>query len=144
MLFYGQLIDRLGAPRLLAITYLLAAVALTAVGLMNLLSGWIYFAVFWVGACVLGGQGGLHALGASLYPTRVRATGVAWAFGLGGVGRFVGPALGGLALHRHWPALPSFIVPFAVPMLAAAAAMLVLALIGLPKGEEKSAAARTH
>ncbi len=144
MLFFGSFIDRFGAPRLLAVTYFGAAVALTSLGVMNLLSGWVYFAVFWVGVCVLGGQGGLHALSASLYPTKVRATGVAWAFGLGGVGRFVGPAIGGVVLHEHWSSLPAFVVPFAVPMLIASVAMLVMALLGIPKGDEKASAAGAH
>lgn len=144
MLFIGWFIDRFGAPRLLAITYLIAAISVTTLGLMDLTSAWVYFAVFWMGACVVGGQGGLHALGASLYPTRVRATGVAWAFGLGGVGRFIGPAIGGLVLHRHWSALPAFIVPFAIPMLIASLAMLVMVLIAAPQAEEKASAAATH
>jgi AAHS family 4-hydroxybenzoate transporter-like MFS transporter len=144
MIFYGWFIDRFGAPRLLAVTYFIAAVALTVLGLMNLTSPWVYFVVFWVGACVVGGQGGLNALGAILYPTRVRATGLAWAFGLGAVGRFVGPALGGMVLHRHWSALQAFLVPAAIPILIASLGMLAMTCVGAQDLDKElaSAAAR--
>ncbi len=75
---------------------------------------------FFVGAGVIAGQGGLHALSSMFYPTRVRATGVGWALGAGRIGGIFGPILGGHALAGHWTATATFLLA-GLPMLAVAA-----------------------
>jgi MFS transporter, AAHS family, 4-hydroxybenzoate transporter len=128
MLIYGRLIDLYGAPRVLTLTGIVAMLAVTALGLIDLQSNWIYVVVFFVGAGVIAGQGGLHALSSMIYPTRVRATGVGWAVGAGRIGGIVGPMLGGAALGGHWAAFPSFLAA-GVPMLFVALATFLIGFV---------------
>jgi AAHS family 4-hydroxybenzoate transporter-like MFS transporter len=120
MLLYGRLIDMFGAARVITLTSVAAAVAVASLGLIDLQSPSLYVAAFFVGAGVIAGQGGLHALSSMTYPTSMRATGVGWAVGAGRVGGMVGPWFGVAALSGHWGAFPSF--------LAAGSPMLVVAL----------------
>jgi AAHS family 4-hydroxybenzoate transporter-like MFS transporter len=124
----------------LAWTYVGAFFSVAALGVIDLGSGWIYPVVFCVGACVVGAQGGLNALGAILYPTPMRATGVGWAFGAGRVGSMVGPLVGGYLLANHFTAVPSFFVA-ALPMVFAAAGMFCIGLTAPQPREEAPAEA---
>lgn len=128
MLFYGRLIDLFGAPKVIALTGIVAAAAVMAFGLIDLQSPWLYVVTFFVGAGVIAGQGGLHALCSALYPTRVRATGIGWALGAGRFGGMLGPTLGGMALAGHWAAPPTFFVA-GLPMLLVGIAAFLIGLV---------------
>jgi len=71
----------------LAPAFALGAVVIATIGQpslsLNMLLGG---AVFLAGVCVVGGQPAINALAASLYPTRLRATGVGWCLGIGRAG----------------------------------------------------------
>ncbi len=135
LFFYGRLIDAFGPARILMLTYLAATIAICALGIIDLKSFWIYVAVFSIGASVIAAQVGLNALGAMVYPTRMRATGVGWAFGAGRVGGMIGPVFGGMALAGKWGALPTF-MGIALPMLIACLAMfLVGSSFSSPRGK---------
>ncbi len=135
LFFYGRLIDAFGPARILMLTYLAATIAICALGVIDLKSFWIYVAVFSIGASVIAAQVGLNALGAMVYPTRMRATGVGWAFGAGRVGGMIGPVFGGMALAGKWGALPTF-MGIALPMLIACLAMfLVGSSFSSPRGK---------
>jgi AAHS family 4-hydroxybenzoate transporter-like MFS transporter len=138
MLVYGRLIDLFGAPRVITATSIAAAVAVAALGVIDLNSVWLYGATFFVGAGVIAGQGGLHALSSMIYPTRMRATGVGWALAAGRVGGMLGPLLGGAALAGHWGALPSFFAAGAPMLLVALATFLIGILLapGKPRLKE--------
>ncbi|HLY58132.1 MAG TPA: MFS transporter [Stellaceae bacterium] len=125
MLFYGRLLDRFGPARVLPLTYLGGALAVAAIGFVDWDSWALYPAVVVEGACVIGGQSGLNALAAILYPTRMRATGIGWAFGAGRFGSIFGPAIGGFMLARHWNVGPVFLVTAAPILLVAAGTALV-------------------
>jgi AAHS family 4-hydroxybenzoate transporter-like MFS transporter len=128
MLVYGRLIDLFGAPRVITLTGIIAAAAVAALGAIDLQSPWIYVVTFFVGAGVIAGQGGLHALSSMIYPTRMRATGVGWALGAGRIGGTFGPLLAGMALSGHWAALPTSALAGA-PMLVVGAATFLIGLV---------------
>ncbi len=107
------------------LTYLAATIAICALGVIDLKSFWIYVAMFIIGATVIAAQVGLNALAAMIYPTRMRATGVGWAFGAGRLGGMIGPIFGGMALAGKWGALPTF-MGIALPMLIASLAMFLI------------------
>jgi MFS transporter, AAHS family, 4-hydroxybenzoate transporter len=138
MLFYGRLLDSFGVARILWITFLLGGIGTAAIGFVGWNGGLFYVALLLEGACVIGGQSGLNALSAILYPTRMRATGVSWAFGAGRLGSIFGPVAGGFMLARGWTAGPIFLA-VAVPIFIVALGAFLVGF-GDPAVDEPSAA----
>jgi AAHS family 4-hydroxybenzoate transporter-like MFS transporter len=81
--------------------------------------------IFFAGFSVIGSQMTLGALSATLYPTRIRATGSSWAFGVARLLSIVGPLLGGFMIERHWPLAMIFYCA-AVPLVFAMISMLAM------------------
>jgi len=77
---------------------------------------------FVMGVTLQGGFNMLYPLAAQVYPDRVRATGIGWTFGIGRIGAFTGPLLGGWALGQHWSLLAIFAL-FCGPLALAAVAV---------------------
>lgn len=80
----------------------------------------VLVSAFVMGVTLQGGFNMLYPLAAQVYPDAVRATGIGWAFGIGRIGAFTGPLLGGWALGQHWPLVGIFAL-FCGPLLIAAA-----------------------
>ncbi|MCO5949355.1 MFS transporter [Mucilaginibacter flavidus] len=74
-----------------------------------------------IGFGIQGGFVGLYSLAADLYPTKIRATGVGWAIGLGRAGAIIGPIAGGTLITAGMHMSATFTV-FSVPLLVGAAA----------------------
>lgn len=125
----GRLFDRFSPFRMLALTYVGAAVFVAAVGGAGTSIPLLFVTVFLTGFCVVGGQIAANALTAESYPTAIRSTGVGWALGIGRVGSIIGPVIGGLLLSLHWETRQVLLIG-AVPMLIAATAAVVIALAG--------------
>ncbi|GAC1346269.1 MAG: hypothetical protein NVSMB18_28010 [Acetobacteraceae bacterium] len=120
----GRVIDRFSFGAL-AVTYLVAALAIAAVGLSHRSVGIVTMAIFAAGFCIVGGQIAANALASGAYPTAARATGVGWPLGIGRVGSIVGPLIGGLLLSMHWSTEALFLAA-AIPAIGAALAALAL------------------
>jgi MFS transporter, AAHS family, 4-hydroxybenzoate transporter len=120
----GRIINRFSF-RAVSVTYLLASVAVAAIGLSGKSIAFAAIAIFWAGFCIVGGQIGSIALAATYYPTMIRSTGVGWSLGIGRIGSIVGPLIGGIMLARHMGAEWLFVAA-AVPALCASLAALVL------------------
>jgi MFS transporter, AAHS family, 4-hydroxybenzoate transporter len=123
----GQFIDRFSF-RALSLTYLLAAVAVAAVGFSGHSIALATLAIFCAGFCIVGGQIASNALAATYYPTMIRSSGVGWALGIGRIGSIIGPWIGGVMLARRVGA-DSLFLAAAVPALCASLAALALARI---------------
>ena len=123
----GLVVDRFSF-RALAFTYLLAAVAVAAIGYSSHSIPLATLAIFCAGFCIVGGQIASNALAATFYPTAVRSTGIGWALGIGRAGSIVGPLIGGALLALHW-ATQSLFVTAAVPAVIAAIAALILSRV---------------
>jgi AAHS family 4-hydroxybenzoate transporter-like MFS transporter len=124
----GWLMDRFNPSRVLAFTYLAAAVLLVAVG-QSLTSGSVAaFAVlvFAAGTMVTGAQASLPALAAPLYPTQSRATGIAWMLGVGRFGGILGAMVGGVLIGMKLP-FSVILALLAAPALIAMTALVILA-----------------
>jgi len=121
----GHFIDRFSF-RALSLTYLVAAGAVAAIGLVSHSIVLVTIAIFASGFCIIGGQIASNALTATFYPTAIRSTGVGWALGIGRIGSIVGPLVGGAMLARDMGAQPLFAAA-AVPALVAAVAAFMLA-----------------
>jgi AAHS family 4-hydroxybenzoate transporter-like MFS transporter len=118
----GRLMDRFEPHRVLVASYLTGAACIVLISLSTHARELMTLAVFAAGACISGGQVGGNALSAAFYPTPYRATGVAWANGIGRAGSIVGSLLGGLLLGFGWPATTVYAL-VAVPAVISAVAL---------------------
>jgi AAHS family 4-hydroxybenzoate transporter-like MFS transporter len=135
----GRLMDRFEPHGVLFASYLTGAACVVAISLSTHRRGLMTLAVFAAGACISGGQVGGNALSAAFYPTAYRATGVAWANGIGRGGSIVGSLLGGVLLGFGWPAT----TVYALVAIPAAVSALALATLGLVRRRELIAAPLT-
>jgi len=120
-LILGYFIDRHGATRVLAANYVAAGVSIILIGLWSGDATLAAIGVFCAGLFVIGGQGGINALAAMLYPTEMRATGVGWALGAGRVASVFGPMAGGAMLAGKWSGTSIF-ATVSIPIFIAALA----------------------
>lgn len=90
---FGWLMDRFDADRIVAIGYALTAVAIYAIGQAVGHIGALVVAVFVAGTLMNTAQSSMPALAAAFYPTKGRATGVAWMMGIGRFGGIAGSFL---------------------------------------------------
>jgi AAHS family 4-hydroxybenzoate transporter-like MFS transporter len=121
----GRWMDRYNPRHVLAIAYVIGAVFIALIGRSAGSTALLVVAVAIAGACASGGQVGANALAAEFYPTANRATGVAWALGMGRIGSIVGSMAGGWMLTVGW-SLATVFEAVAIPSLVAAAGVLLM------------------
>ncbi|MFM5886264.1 MAG: MFS transporter [Novosphingobium sp.] len=85
----------------------------------------VLLTAFLMGITLQGGFNMVYPIAAQVYPDAVRATGIGWAFGIGRIGAFTGPLIGGWALSQHWPLVAVFGI-FVVPLAIAATGALAV------------------
>ena len=124
----GRLMDRFEPHRVLFVSYLTGAACIVLISLSTETRGLMTLAVFAAGACISGGQVGGNALSAAFYPTAYRATGVAWANGIGRSGSIVGSLLGGVLLGFGWQATTVYAL-VAIPAAISAIALVTLGIV---------------
>jgi AAHS family 4-hydroxybenzoate transporter-like MFS transporter len=130
----GRLMDRFEPHRVLFATYLAGAASIVLISLSAQARGLMTLAVFAAGACISGGQVGGNALSAAFYPTAYRATGVAWANGIGRSGSIVGSLLGGVLLGSGWAAT----TVYALVAIPATVSAIALATLGIVRRRQRS------
>jgi MFS transporter, AAHS family, 4-hydroxybenzoate transporter len=135
----GRLIDRAGPFMVLCGAYAIAALAIVVVAAAGTNLPAILFFILLAGAGIIGGQIGMNALTAELYPTAIRSTGVGWALGTGRMGSIVGPVIGGI-LIASGVGVGSILYLSAIPAAITAAA--VFALSRLRQGSVETAIVR--
>ncbi|GAY07680.1 4-hydroxybenzoate transporter [Pseudonocardia sp. N23] len=118
----AELIDR--APVSLVIAFLVAIVGVIGITASTTLVPLLLVSVVLAGVGVVGGQTGISVLASAMYPTRTRAAGVGWAYGVGRLGSIVGPGVSGLLLAAG-------LGPTAIVALAAAPTALATCGIGV-------------
>lgn len=101
---------------------LAAGVFLVFGGISMPLAG-VLITAFVMGVTLQGGFNMLYPIAATVYPDKVRSTGIGWAFGIGRIGAFTGPLVGGWALSQSWPLVAVFGI-FVGPLLIASYAAL--------------------
>jgi MFS transporter, AAHS family, 4-hydroxybenzoate transporter len=101
-IFLGPLIDRFGYYRVLVPVFLIAGLAVAAIGHPGLSMPLLYLVIFTAGICIVGAQPALNALASTLYPTEIRATGVGWSLGVGRAGAIVGPVVAAQLVALNW------------------------------------------
>lgn len=116
--------DRVGAKRVVAATFVLAALSLAVLPL-SLPAGVLFLAVGLAGVGTIGTQVLIYGLVSNYYPTRARAAGVAWCAGFGRLGGIVGPIIGGVLVGAGVGGSTAFQL-FAVVSLAGAVVALAV------------------
>jgi MFS transporter, AAHS family, 4-hydroxybenzoate transporter len=124
----GFIADRIGSlPKVLAFGYLGAAIFITLAAFSTQNTALLIPAMFLTGVSIQGGQPCLNTIAATYYPTAIRATGIGWALGVGRVGAFIGPLIGGALVAAHVP-IPFVIMANVIPACFAAATIVVFQL----------------
>jgi MFS transporter, AAHS family, 4-hydroxybenzoate transporter len=127
-LVLGRVLDRYFSFQILAGCYLWAAVWVYLIGEAGTAVPVLALTIACAGLGIIGGQNASHALTAEFYPTRIRATGVGWALGIGRIGSIVGPLLGGQLLATG-AVIRQIFWAAALPALIATAAAGSVALV---------------
>jgi AAHS family 4-hydroxybenzoate transporter-like MFS transporter len=119
----GRLMDRSNPNRVIALCFGLTAVSVYAIGFAAGTMSLLMLVVFIAGALMNTAQSSLPALAAAFYPTRGRATGVAWMMGIGRFGGIAGSFLVA-ELSRRQVSLRGIFASVAVAAVFAALALL--------------------
>lgn len=120
----GWLMDRFNANRIIALGYALTALSIWWIGQMAGHLGGLVVVVFLAGTLMNTAQSSMPALAAAYYPTRGRATGVAWMLGIGRFGGIAGSFLVAELTARELDFSQIFTV-VAIPGVIAMAALLI-------------------
>ena len=120
----SRLIDRVG-PLAVVWFFALSCLAIASIGLPGMSPWETGCCVFLGGFCLYGTQHGLNATSGLIYPTRIRANGAGWAFGIGRLGGIGGPMLGAWLISMNLPMSELFLAPM-VPLAIGACACLAL------------------
>lgn len=112
---------RLDIRRVIVTMLLSAAMLFLVFGGAHLALAPLLCICFLIGIALQGGVNCNYPLVASVYPARLRATGLGWAMGVGRAGALLGPLVGGWALGAGLPLVGVFAI-FCVPLLAGALA----------------------
>ena len=122
--FFGWLMDRFNANRIIAVGYALTAASIWWIGQEAGSLGWLVVSVFVAGTIMNTAQSSMPALAAAFYPTSGRATGVAWMLGIGRFGGIAGSFLVAELTARYLGFSQIFTV-VAIPGLIATAALII-------------------
>ncbi|ACC73132.1 aromatic acid/H+ symport family MFS transporter [Paraburkholderia phymatum] len=122
----GWLMDRFKANRVIACTYVVAALLVMLVGRGIGHQIWLGTLIFLTGTVITSAVTSMSALAASFYPTQGRATGVAWMLGVGRIGGVAGALVGAALMGLGWQ-FGSVFSMLAVPALVAAFGVFAVA-----------------
>ena len=120
-IYLGPLIRRFGAARVLAANLASGVLFVAALAFGHLPYAVALLAILGIGASTIGSMLGINGFCATIYPARMRTTGVGWALGIGRLGGIAGPAIGGLLLSLGWPPPQIFLSACAMAVIAAVA-----------------------
>jgi MFS transporter, AAHS family, 4-hydroxybenzoate transporter len=127
----GLLVDRFGYYAVIAGSFAIGGVFIASIGLVGDSLIGLIATIFVAGIGSIGCNLVLGAFSPTLYPTRIRATGSNWAFGVARLLSFMGPLLGGFVISLHWSLQDIFYI-VSVPMFLGTACVLAMATIVKP------------
>jgi AAHS family 4-hydroxybenzoate transporter-like MFS transporter len=121
----GWIMDRFAGHRVVALTFLLVGVLVLLVGRGIGHQVWLGTLIFLTGTVATSAVTSMSALAASFYPTRARATGVAWMLGIGRIGGVAGALVGAALMGLGWQFGAVFSL-LAVPSVIAASGVYLM------------------
>jgi len=126
--FQGYISQIIGLRKAIISFYVMTGILMIAFGYIS--GNWTILITFGlIGFGCQGGLIGLYAIGARVYPTEIRNTGIGWAIGAGRTGAIISPTLGGTLVNAGLSLAGSFLI-FVAPLALACAA------IGLIRSKE--------
>ncbi len=128
VIIMGILADRFGYYRVLTTCFVIGGVFTIGIGLVGTSVTALIVPIFFAGVGSIGCNLVLGALSATLYPTRIRASGSSWAFGVARLASMVSPLIGGYVISLGWPLEKIFLV-FSIPMFIGALGVVAIAFI---------------
>ncbi|MEU4227800.1 MFS transporter [Nonomuraea sp. NPDC026600] len=120
---------RIGIGRSLVLMPVIAAVCMVVVARVDLGHTPLLVALGGAGLGVFASQIAMMAMAVSVYPDRIRTTGLGWTAALGRIGSIVGPAVAGLLLALALPAR-NIILLTTIPILIGVVSAVILLLRG--------------
>src|SRR5438477_5536220 len=126
VLYLGLLIDKHGPERALALHYAAGIVFIGAIALFAMPYLLLAVVIFFSGMTIIGSQTGANATAGTLYPARMRTSGIGWALGIGRLGGIAAPALGGYLLSIGLPPREIFLSACGFALIAAIATALLV------------------
>jgi MFS transporter, AAHS family, benzoate transport protein len=121
----ARISDRLTPKPVVITMFLIGAIAVSALTVVPSGAG-IYAVMLIAGGGTIGTQVLVNVLVSSLYPDRIRGTGLGWALGVGRLGAICGPLIGGFMLTAGLAPQANFYVFAAVAVVGAIATMFIL------------------
>ncbi len=129
----GWLMDRLNVYRVLAVYFVVDAIAIASIGMLDAgVAVMLISALIVWNFCQVGGQTGINNLATLGYPPEMRSSGIGWAGAMGRFGGVIFPALGGMALAASL-SLETIMVAAAVPAILIAILINVLGVVNKGK-----------
>lgn len=122
---YGLLAARFAKERLLLIFLLVSALAVVIFVFATATIAVAFVLGGLVGLLVNGCVAGLYTVTPSLYPARVRATGVGVALGIGRGGAILAPIIAGILLDAGWTTVQLYLGVAAILLIAALAVFFI-------------------
>jgi len=138
-LLLGRLMDLSFPTRVLGIAYAVGCVLTYCVGQFYTMPAILGPLAFAAGFCISGSQVGVNGIAATFYPTAMRATGVAWATGIGRMGSILGSAVGGLLISSGM-AYGTLFTIVAIPALIAAICIISISKVRIPAWQTQTSA----
>ncbi|SAK74096.1 major facilitator transporter [Caballeronia temeraria] len=136
----GVMIDRFDAFKVVSAAYLIGGAAVASLALADS-AWWLAAGIFVTGFCVSGSQVCANVIASGFYPTSSRATGVAWALGVGRIGAIAGSFGGALMLSAGWPNAALYLI-LAVPAALSGAGIFLAGACRAPAATVSSEAVR--
>jgi len=140
----GWLMDRINPYRVLAVYFVVDALAIVSIGFVDTQTAVMLISALIVwNFCQVGGQTGINNLATLGYPPEMRSSGIGWAGAMGRFGGVIFPTLGGMALAASLQ-LETIMMAAAVPAIIIAVLITVLGVVngGVIGGRAKAAVAK--
>ncbi|KAA1012002.1 aromatic acid/H+ symport family MFS transporter [Paraburkholderia panacisoli] len=137
----GWIMDRFAGHRVVAMTYVLVGLLVLFVGHGVGHQVWLGTLIFLTGTVTTSAVTSMSALAASFYPTRARATGVAWMLGIGRIGGVAGALVGAALMGLGWQFGAVFSLLAVPAVIAASGVFLMMRRVPLDQSSEGEVAA---
>jgi AAHS family 4-hydroxybenzoate transporter-like MFS transporter len=131
-LLCGWMMDHWNATRVVSLAYLFTGVFLVVLSYSAANMIQFMIVTLLAGVAMNGAQTSMPALAAANYPTRARASGVAWTLGIGRFGGVIGALAGGVLLQAGF-SFSTILVGLALVAVMAALALLMKARQSRPE-----------